>query len=173
MKHKIIKYTIKCLSVPTVMFVMSIPWSVFLDFDCIVDDSMPQYCSDFLYIQNMLKYCMTDSTYNGKGEYYIGSIASTNKIIHDDGRLFYAFSSVQATEKKEQDYIRNLKYLVRYNVPYNDFAYVSICEGDIIECMVAPDLSPSYRRYFDLKKGKSQELYYLAVTIRNDSNTNM
>ncbi len=78
MKHKFIKYTIMCLSVPISMLVMIIPWSIIINDHFGIDDSMPKYCSDFLYINNMLKYCMTNNTYNNRGEYYIGSISSKN-----------------------------------------------------------------------------------------------
>jgi len=139
-----------------------------------VDDPLLEHYSEFLHVDSMLKYCLDDDVYNGKGRFYLDGNTRRGESISDDGQLCSALLSLDIIEKADgvqENRIENLTPLVNYYVPFDGYAFIIVYEGDILCCEIHGDIfASSYYRYFDMDAGKTQELYTLAIEIRDNVN---
>ena len=160
------------MSTQTIICVLCLPISCLL-FSCRRPNPILEQYSDFLHVENMLEYCLTDGVYNGEGKFYLDGNTHFDEVVVDDGRLCSALLSLKLVETAadtQNSSMDNLTRLINYHVPFDDYAYVVVYEGDILGCEIYPDLSIPYCRYFDLERGKALELYTLAVDVRDDAN---
>jgi len=136
---------------------------------CDYSNPLLEQYSDFLYVHNILNYCMDDGVYNGKGRFYLEGNHSSDEKIKDDGQLCQALLSAEVEETKNglrNNSIDDLTELVAYSVPSYCYSYVKVYEGDILGCELHTDSSPSYYRYFFLRDGEAQGLYELALDVK-------
>lgn len=139
-------------------------------FSCQSDDSLIQLYIEYLNAERMLGYCIGNGIYNGQGRFRLDITNYNDASIVDDGRLCQAILSSEPTPTAldiQREPADDLTDLITYFVPYDDVAAVVIYADDYLGCEIHPDLSPSYYRYYALTSGKAQELYELAIDIKD------